>query len=153
MCALEAETYVTATLATSAHSAPAFQRVVRTLLVSPRLEVRKPLLEALQTLSTDVVSCSTRLEAEELLSHQSFDVVFCDEHLPDGSFADLIHAYHFEHKIPRIVVATRAGEWELYFEALRKGAFDVIRSPWHARDVQMTLTRALREEEAISPAV
>jgi len=124
------------------------QRAVRALVVSPRLEVRKPLVHVLESLSADVVTCSTLVQADEVLSNQSFEVVFCDEHLPYGSYADLIHANHYEQKIPRVIVATRVGEWEFYFEAMRKGAFDVVRSPWHATDVEMTFIRALHEEEA-----
>jgi DNA-binding NtrC family response regulator len=123
------------------------QRHVHALVISPRLELRKALLQVLESLSADVISCSSRAQAEEVLSHQSFEVVFCDEHLPDGSYADLIHADHCEHKIPRVIVATRVGEWELYLEAMRKGAFDVVRAPWHATDVEMTVIRALHEEE------
>jgi len=107
-------------------------------------------VQVLESLSADVVTCSTRAQADEVLSHQSFEVVFCDEHLPDGSFADLIHARHYERKIPRVIVATRVGEWEFYFEAMRKGAFDVVRCPWHATDVEMTVIRALHEEEAVT---
>jgi len=110
-------------------------RHVKALVVSPRMEVRKPLLQVLENLSADVISCSNLQQAEEVLAQQSFDIVFCDEHLPDGSYGDLIHADHFDHKIPRVIVATRVGEWELYFEAMRKGAFDVVRAPWYATDV------------------
>jgi len=132
------------------HHGATLERTVRALVVSPRLEVRKPLVQVLESLSADVVTCSTCAQADEVLSHQSFEVVFCDEHLPDGSFADLIHAGHYERKIPRVIVATRVGEWEFYFEAMRKGAFDVVRCPWHATDVEMTVIRALHEEEAVT---
>jgi DNA-binding NtrC family response regulator len=131
-------------------SGATLQRTVHALVVSPRLEVRKPLVHVLESLAADVVTCSTLDQANEVLSHQSFEVVFCDEHLPDGSFADLIHADHYEHRIPRVIVATRVGEWEFYFEAMRKGAFDVVRCPWHATDVEMTVIRALHEEEAVA---
>lgn len=137
-----------ASLSYRERGATTLQRHVRALVVSPRLEVRKPLLRVLESISADVISCSTRAQAEEVLCRQAFDVVFCDEHLADGSYADLIHAGYYEGKIPRVVVATRVGEWEFYFEALRKGAFDVVRAPWYATDVEMTVIRALHEEEA-----
>ena len=129
---------------------PILQRQVRALLVSARLEVRKPLLQVLEGFSTDVVCCSTLEQAEEVLSCQSFEAVFCDEHLPDGGYADLLHPHRFERKIPRVIVVTRVGEWELYLEALRKGAFDVVRAPWHSTDIEMTVIRALHEEEALA---
>jgi DNA-binding NtrC family response regulator len=122
------------------------QRQVRVLVVSPQLEVRQVLICTLECLSADVICCSTRTQAEEVLARREVDLVFCDEHLPDGSYGDLIHTNHWNHKIPRIVVITRHGEWDLYFEAVKKGAFDITRSPWHATDVEMILIRALREE-------
>ena len=130
------------------YPAPAFslfQKVVRALVVSPHLEVRQPLLRTLDTLSIDVITCSTVAQAREFLLRDTVDIVFCDEHLPDGQYSDLVHLKDGAHTMPRIVIATRTGEWELYFEALRHGAFDVIRSPWHPTDVEMVILRALRE--------
>jgi DNA-binding NtrC family response regulator len=148
---------VTSAMASFAHTQPAgtfddtpqdtpTQRQVRVLVASPQLEVRQALIRTLDRLSADVISCSTRSQAEEVLARQEVDLVFCDEHLPDGSYSDLTHTNHWNHKIPRIVVATRHAEWDFYFEALRKGAFDITRSPWHATDVEMVLIRALRDE-------
>ena len=134
-------------LSSPAHGRPTLLRYVRALIVSPHLEVRQPLLRTLEALSTDVIVCSTRAQAEEVLSSQAMEIVFCDEHLPDGSYWDLIHPDHCEHRIPRVVVTSRTGGWELDFEAAGNGAFDVIRYPWYATDVEMTVIRALREED------
>jgi len=125
-------------------------RTIRVLVVSPHLEVRRPLPRTLEALCADVVVCSTREQAEDVLSKQVVEIVFCDEHLPDGFYGDLIHRDHYDHRIPRIAVITRTGEWELYFEAIAKGVFDVIRSPWYATDVEMTVIRALREEDQLA---
>jgi DNA-binding NtrC family response regulator len=134
-------------LANGSHVNAVLRRQIRTLIVSPLIEVRRSLLGTLEKLSTDVIVCSTRAQAEEVLSRRAIEVVFCDEHLPDGWYQDLIHTDHFDHRIPRVVVTTRTGDWELYFAAVAKGAFDVIRSPWHATDVEMVVIRALREEQ------
>ena len=136
------------------HGSTTVPRHVRVLIVSPNMEVRRSLLRTLEALSTDVVVCVTRAQAEEVLSTQTVEIVFCDEHLPDGSYCDLIRPSHCDHRIPRVVVTTRTGEWELYFEAVTKGAFDVIRSPWYATDVELAVIRALREDQpAASRAV
>jgi DNA-binding NtrC family response regulator len=131
------------------------QRQVRVLVASPQLKVRQVLIRARGRLSADVISCSTRTQAEEVLARQEVDLIFCDEYLPDGSYSDLIHSNHWNHKIPRVVVAMRHGDWDLYFEALRKGAFDITRSPWHPTDVEMILIRALREgfQQAAAQAI
>ena len=146
MPSLPMESRTTGVLENSVHEGVTLQRHVRALVVSPNIEVRRALLRTLEALSTDVIVCSTRAQAQEVLLKQTVDVVFCDEHLPDGSYDELIHSNHWDHRIPRVVVTTRTGEWDLYFEAVTKGAFDVIRSPWHAADVEMAVIRALREE-------
>lgn len=118
----------------------------RVLVLTPNLEVRQPLLRTLDRLSTDTVTCSTRAQAEELLSRQDFVLIFCDEHLADGSYQDLVHFRDSAREVPRVVVTTRTGEWDLYFKALNKGAFDIVRAPWHPTDIEMILIRALREQ-------
>ncbi len=130
-----------------ANKGSVLSRIIRALVVSPHLEVRRPLLRTLEALCADVVVCATREQAEDVLSRQAVEIVFRDDHLPDGSYGDLLHRDHYDHRIPRIAVMTRTGEWELYFEAIAKGAFDVLRSPWYATDVEMTVIRALRDED------
>jgi DNA-binding NtrC family response regulator len=122
------------------------RRTVRVLVVSSRLEVRQPFLRKIETLA-EVTVCSNRTQAEEVLARQSFDLVFCDEYLPEGSYCELIHANHWEGRIPRVVVLTANGDWSLYFEALAKGAYDVIRWSACITDVEMTIIRSLREQE------
>jgi len=124
-------------------------RHVRALVVSSELEVRKPLLRSLQWLQVDAIVCADLREAEEALAEHCVDVVFCDDRLPDGSYSDLLGPSRSRSKALRIVVTTRTGDWELYFEALGKGAFDVIQSPCYSTHVEMTITRILREEEAV----
>jgi DNA-binding NtrC family response regulator len=130
----------------SAHDSPTRQRHVRALVVSPELEARKLLLRTLEELRVDTLVCYGRAQAEEVLSKQPVEIVFCDERLPDGCYSDLIRPNRSERRAPRVVVTTRTGDWDVYFEALGKGAFDVIRCPCYATDVEMTIIRAVREE-------
>jgi len=148
MPSLSAQTRPSSLLATRTNDSAAIAlQHVRALLVSPHMEVRRPLLRTLEGLSVDVIVCSTRAQAEEVLSRQAVDIVFCDEHLPDGSYCELIHSFGRDHGIPRVVVITRTGEWELYLHATTKGAFDVIRSPWYATDVELAVIRAMRDQD------
>lgn len=123
---------------------PAHEKNVRALLVSPEWEVRRVIVRILEGIGIDMVTCSTTTAAEEALFNQPFDVVFCDEYLPDGSYADLLLPNRWESN-PRVIVVTRVGEWDLYIDALSKGAFDVVRAPWHAADVEIAVLHALRD--------
>jgi DNA-binding NtrC family response regulator len=129
---------------------PVPRRAVRSLVVSSHLEARHSLVDALEALGVDVIVCANRSQAEEVLSKQAFEIVFCDERLPDGAYFDLVHPNHWENRVPRLVVTTRCGDWDLYFAALAKGAFDVIRRPGYATDLEMVVIRALHAEERSS---
>ena len=150
MASLAIQTLPAAWLANPAHGSPVPQRRIRALVVSPKLEVRRALLRTLEALPADVIACSSRTHAEGVLSNQVMEIVFCDAHLPDGLYSDLIHPNHWERRIPRVVVTTVTGDWNLRFEALRKGGFDVLRCPWYATDVELTIILALREEDQVA---
>jgi DNA-binding NtrC family response regulator len=116
------------------------------LVVSANLESRRTISRILEALSVQVIPCSTLAQTEQVLSLQRPNLIFCDERLPDGGYADLLELKPPGRIPPPIVVLTRNGEWELYMDATRRGAFDVIRSPWCPTDIELSLIRAVREE-------
>lgn len=151
-----ASTLSTRPLSVLANTAPygaILDRTVRALVVTSQLELRQSLLHVLETLSMDVIVCSNLAQALEVLCAQEFDLVFCDDRLPDGAYSDLISNQPHTGRAHPVIVTTRTGDWELYMEALRKGAFDVIRYPGPVTDVELAVIRALREDRATSRAV
>src|SRR5271168_3274632 len=102
------------------------QDALAVLVVSANLESRRSLTKILEAVSVHVVPCSTLNQAEQVLSLQRPHLIFCDERLPDGDYSDLLELKDPGRIPPPIVVLTRTGEWELYMEATRRGAFDVI---------------------------
>src|SRR5947208_2932491 len=118
------------------------------LVTSSDIEHRNALVEVLDSLSLNVIACNALSQAEEVLQRQTVDVIFCDDHLTDGSYRDLLPMYKRSGsaKTPRLVVTIRTGEWDEYLEAMRLGAFDALRRPWHPTDVEMVMLRALHED-------
>jgi DNA-binding NtrC family response regulator len=123
------------------------QNEVTILVVSANLEGRRTVNKILEELSMQVISCWTLSQAEEVLSRRRPNLIFCDERLPDGSYSDLSQLNCSGTVPPPVVVLTRTGEWDLYIEATRRGAFDVIRSPWCPTDFELCVIRAVREEK------
>lgn len=120
------------------------------LIVSGHLETRRILYRMLDGMSVDVTSCMSLSQAEEVLSHQEIELVFCHETLPDGSFRELLNSKSQWKKIPKVVVTFRVGEWPEYLEALRLGVFEVIPIPLNPTDVELAVIRALRPEPQTS---
>lgn len=132
------------------YSGPAPQKSIRALVVSAHLESRHGLLKTLEAMGADVILCSNRSQAEDSLSRLAFDIVFSDWHLPDGSYSDLIHSHDCGRKIPRVAVTVTVTERDFQREALAKGAFAVVRWPGCATDIEMTVLRAMREEDCLA---
>lgn len=123
------------------------QDEVKILVVSASLEHRRTVNKILEELSMQVISCWTLSQAEEALSRRRPNLIFCDERLPDGSYSALLQLNCPGRVPPPVVVLTRTGEWDLYIDATRRGAFDVIRSPWCPTDFELCVIRAVREEK------
>jgi len=83
--------------------------------------------------------------AWEVMLHQSIDIVFCDDRLADGYYADFLRAVRSEHRMTRFVVLLSSDDWEDFLEAMRLGATDILRGSWQPTDVELVLIRAGRE--------
>jgi DNA-binding NtrC family response regulator len=122
------------------------------LVTSSRVEDRRALMRILDGLPINVFSSSSVKQAEEVMSQKKLALVFCDEHLPDGSYRELLSRSRIAQKHPRLVVTTHTGEWNEYLEATRRGAFDVIRYPLQPADVELIVIRAMRDQREASAA-
>ena len=117
------------------------------LVVCANIEDRRAFMRVLNGLSSNVFSCSTLAQADELISRQTVNLVFCDEHLSDGTYRDLLSLTRSQQRTMRVVVITHVGEWKEYLEATHLGAFDVIPFPLRPTDVELTVIRAMHGEE------
>jgi DNA-binding NtrC family response regulator len=122
------------------------QDALTVLVVSADLESRRSVSKILEALYVHVISCSTLTQTKQVLSLQRPNLIFCDERLPDGGYVDVLGLKDPDRIPPPIVILTRNGDWELYMDATRRGAFDVIRSPWCPTDIELSLIRGAREE-------
>jgi len=123
----------------------------KVLVVSGNLESRRPINKILEALSIDFTCCSTVAQTEQVLTLQRPNLLFCEERLPDGGYADIL--VRSAGISAETVVLTRTGDWDLYMEATRRGAFDVIRSPWRPTDIELIVLRAIREQKRDSSRI
>jgi DNA-binding NtrC family response regulator len=93
--------------------------------------------------------CSTVTETVELLASRAASLIFCEDHLADGSFRDVLAAAQSAGAKNQVVVTTRNG---CRSEAFRLGAFNVISCPCHSADVRQTIFEAIQKATTPSPA-
>jgi len=119
------------------------------LVIASDPETRKALSSILQTEGLRPVQASQLSEGRALLASQQVGMVFCERHLADGSYLDLLPAAQTNKSgnIP-VVVTSRLADWDEYLEALRHGAVDLIASPCKKSDVTSALAQVRRGKSA-----
>jgi DNA-binding NtrC family response regulator len=121
-----------------------------TVVVSSDIERRRHLADILIRQGADPICVSSVRECKETLSQRHAGLIFCDEHLADGSYKDILAAYRLSDNKPRLVVTSQLADWELFKEAMRRGAFDVIGAPCRPTDVEWMMIQAQREERLVA---
>jgi DNA-binding NtrC family response regulator len=111
------------------------------LVIASDPETRKALSSILQTEGLKSVHASHLSEGRALLASQRVGMVFCERHLADGSYLDLLPAAQTKAGNVPVVVTSRLADWDEYLEALRHGAVDLIASPCKKSDVTSALAQ------------
>ena len=117
------------------------------LVIASDPETRTALSSILQTEGLKSVHASQLSEGRALLASQRVGMVFCERHLADGSYLDLLPAAQTNRagNVP-VVVTSRLADWDEYLEALRHGAVDLIASPCKKSDVTSALAQVRQEK-------
>src|SRR5262252_2484824 len=105
------------------------------LVASSDLESRQALNHILDQEGYETICASRVSECLEILASQPIGLVFCERHLVDGTYRDLLKGSKPLNQKVRVVVTSRHGDWDEYKEALHSGAFDLILSPCQPTDV------------------
>jgi DNA-binding response OmpR family regulator len=118
------------------------------LIIGAEEESRERIIATTHKCGMGAVSCSTLGEARSLLARQYFQIVFCDDNLPDGDFRAVIRTA----RSSPVIVLSRLAEWEPYLAAINTGAFDYIACPPDPVETERILWFALRESSRIHQA-
>ncbi len=118
------------------------------LLLVMHPQRRLSLLRILEMTSMEVSLAAGVREAEAKLSEpDSFDLVFVDAELPDGSWKDLLQFLLQLKKTCEMIVCCRCGSeqlcHQLWAEVIQCGAYDLIPEPYEEREVARIARSAL----------
>lgn len=117
------------------------------LVVGSDPECRRTLADVLGLWGMEGIFTSTISDARKIQLEQSFGLVFCESHLPDGGFTDLLDAA-VSRTFPLRLVAILHDVNE-YANAIRLGAFEAILVPCQRSDIQWVIIQATLAERKI----
>jgi hypothetical protein len=111
------------------------------LIVCGDAQCSDRMVAAVRKRGLEAICCSSVEDARSLLSRRRFSLVLSSDILPDGE----VHAViRLAGAMPVIVFSQRA-EWDVYLDALDKGAFEYIACPPDAAETERILELALQE--------
>ncbi len=90
---------------------------------------------------------STLKEGLEQARSGSFDVVFLDVRMPDGSGLDILQDIQKVPSYPEIIIITGFGDPDGAELAIKNGAWAYIEKPLSVREIKLPLARALQYNE------
>ena len=96
-----------------------------------------------------VRSAQTLVEAMEFLERERFRVVMTDVRLPEGSGFDLLHRIRALSLSTAVIMLTGYGSIQDAVRAIKMGAFDYVTKPISDDEVNLTIERALQQQELL----
>ncbi|MEM1059353.1 MAG: sigma-54 dependent transcriptional regulator [Verrucomicrobiota bacterium] len=116
----------------------------RILIIDDEEAVRATLMAQLSALDYTPLAVSSLLQAREVISKESFDLVLCDLKLPDGSGLDFLRDLRQANSELPCVVMTGYATAENAVEALRLGLMDYLIKPFSPAELEYSLQRIRR---------
>ncbi len=122
------------------------------VVVSSNLENRQDVAGMLARLGLDPICVSTVNQCIELPHREDIGLVFCDRHVKDGDYRDVVAAMGTYRSARVVMMADLASPTE-YQEAKLHGVFDVISSPCRPTDVEWMVIQAKRNRRQANELV
>jgi len=116
------------------------------LIIDDESDIRAMLSIALKRMGHKTSMAKNVIEAKQLLSASTFDLVLCDMKLPDGDGFELLDfSLKQAPKLPFAII-TAYGSMDLAIQALKKGAFDFLSKPVDLGTLKTLVNSALNKE-------
>ena len=129
---------------TASDRSPAVSPISRILIIDDDAGMCYTLMRMAQEAGYQAQSARTLAEGRELSNIGSFDVVFLDVRLPDGSGLDAVGHLQSLPDPPEIIIITGYGTRDGAKTALKSGVWDYIEKPARINALKLSLKRALQ---------
>jgi DNA-binding NtrC family response regulator len=116
------------------------------VVVSSKLENRQDVAGMLARLGLDPICVSSVNQCRDLPNRDGIGLVFCDRHVKDGDYRDVVSAMGTSavYGIPKVVLMADLASPTEYQQAKLHGVFDVISSPCRPTDIEWMVIQAKR---------
>lgn len=114
----------------------------RVLVISRDTANSRAIADATEPWMFETVVCCSLQESRELLNKEDFVLIFCQDHLEDGAYPEVLSMVQPPQKVPVVVMLSDPVPDFDFREVRKLGAMDVLRSPCSRKDIQWMVIRA-----------
>lgn len=125
------------------HDAPGKRPTGRVLVVDDHAQARESMVDILRQAGHKVASVSGAVEALQVLTRESHDVVITDLQMPGMNGLEFVKRLERRPHGAQVIMVTAHATVESAVEAMRHGAFDYIEKPFTADRLEGLVARAL----------
>ena len=108
---------------------------VEVLSVSPHEDAHAWLRSIFQQSNWTLYEAFGCREALALARKYDIHVIICERNMPDGDWRTLLNQVKLLPSRPRLILFSRTADWQLLGEVLELGGFDVLSTPFNAKEV------------------
>jgi DNA-binding NtrC family response regulator len=128
---------------------------LRVLIADDEASLRDLIREILSEGNVQVDEAADGVEALSKLLPGAYDLMFLDIKMPRRDGLSVLEEIHDREGMPRVVVITAFGDFEIAMEAMRLGAFEYVNKPFDIAEIKVMAEKVehLRELEAEAQVV
>ena len=112
------------------------------IVLDDDLMIRKTLEDLLRKKRYSVKSVQTIQDAQKQLLKDTYDLIFIDLKLPDGSGMEILRELHELPNAPMPIMISGHGNMEDVIDCMRLGARDYVIKPFDTEQIELVLKRA-----------
>jgi DNA-binding NtrC family response regulator len=101
--------------------------------------------EIVRDMSLPSVLCDSLTDARSLIEQQAFQLVLCDDELPDCNLRTALKVLSSATGGVPVIVLSHLADWDAYMKALSAGAFDYIACPPEPIETERILRHAINQ--------
>jgi DNA-binding NtrC family response regulator len=101
--------------------------------------------EIVRDMSLPSVLCDSLTDARSLIEQQAFQLVLCDDELPDCNLRTALKVLSSATGGVPVIVLSHLADWDAYMKALSAGAFDYIACPPEPIETERILRHAISQ--------
>ncbi len=118
------------------------------LIIDDEELIRISLSDRIKRLKHTAWTASTLQEGLNLIKKESFDLIFLDINLPDGSGLDALPLIRQNPSKPEVIIITALGSTQGAKLAIENGAWDYITKPFNKEEIILHIQRSLDYRKA-----